>query len=825
MRHSPDTNTNPSNPDASSRVHDPRESPTQPAVFFGPMGATRIGKYKLLRQIGSGGMGVVYEALQEGTDQHVAIKLIRPESVTESRLRRFETEVKVLGKLRHPNIAQVFDASIDIASSTESFPFIVMEYIAGGVPITSFARDRRLGPADKIRLFLPVCDALHTAHTQSVVHRDIKPSNILVEPLESAASRTAHESIGRVKVIDFGIARVISPGDDDNDPHNRATHTVEGELMGTVRYMSPEQTLGLHHLVDARSDIYALGVVLHELLTGMLPYQSDKARTEIAARIIQEQPPTPAGQIDATLAGDLETIILKCLSKERDRRYQSAAELAEDLRRYLAGEPVVARRDSTLYRVRRGLGRLFARHPIIAVAVGALAAIITVATLVQPWAFDWTNHARSYAKLLRKTAPPIPVTAPITHCVLIHVTDSTDMAQVAASLGLNGVTDSHRANLGNPDSPEARAERRNWRAVYAALLTALADTRAKGVVFDIILAGASDADNAFADAAKLFRERNGTDITVALPSWDHAFNQSLVSPRLMDAVRSGPALMLENDTHPNAMAWVREQPNGVRTPSMSLTALAAYHRPGLNFLLDYELDGTWITYLAPGVPINDPDARLGPPQPLGMAGSLGAKFKCSVFKPDPNGLDPTDSIGVSDLWIPLASEFDKVSYEIGSVLAMPPTQRRALFDGKLVLVANTRTGVDRPTIVDASGVNMIIPGCWTHLSALDRAIADGPSWVAGQNRWSALVIIPALFAAELARRAARRPKLLFLTISSLTLLCMLTGLILFFTQRGLFYSTGTIAAIWLAALITASLLQFRPPALASTALPDPKGFS
>jgi serine/threonine protein kinase/tetratricopeptide (TPR) repeat protein len=300
-----------------------------------PLMPARIGHYTIIRILGEGGMGTVYEAQQESPKRAVALKVIRAGHVSPALLRRFEHESAVLGRLQHPGIAQVYEAGTVPDERGHPVPFFAMEFIRG-VPLNEYAASKGLGTRDRLDLVARICDAVYHAHQKGVIHRDLKPGNILVD-----------ES-GQPKVLDFGVARAT-----DSDIQQTTIQTDIGQIIGTVPYMSPEQVGGDPSELDTRSDVYALGVIAYELLSGRLPYSLDKRVIHEAVRIIREEEPTRLSSINRTLRGDVETIVAKALEKEKARRYQSAESLASDIRRYLKDEPITARPASTWYHVRK----------------------------------------------------------------------------------------------------------------------------------------------------------------------------------------------------------------------------------------------------------------------------------------------------------------------------------------------------------------------------------------------------------------------------------------------------------------------------------------
>ena len=325
---------------------------------YDPLVGTKIGRYHIQRVIAAGGMGTVYEALQEEPHRTVALKVIRPGLASRSALHRFKHESEILGRLRHPGIAQIYEAGTH--GGDHGAPFFAMEFIPGARPITHYAEENRLSTRDRLKLFMKVCDAVQAGHQRGVIHRDLKPANILVDER------------GRPKLIDFGVARAT-----DADLTIATLQTDVGKLVGTLRYMSPEQCEGDATELDTRSDVYALGVVLFELLTGELPYDFSTASPFDVPRVIREQEPRRMSAVNRVLRGDIETIVLKTLEKDRDRRYQSVSELTSDIQHYLDREPIEAKRDRRWYVFCKTLRR----HRIAVGAIATFTVLVTVFAL------------------------------------------------------------------------------------------------------------------------------------------------------------------------------------------------------------------------------------------------------------------------------------------------------------------------------------------------------------------------------------------------------------------------------------------------------------
>ena len=304
-------------------------NPAVPAVRSLP---ESIGAYRILGLLGEGGMGAVYEAEQQNPRRTVALKVVKPGLTAPKLLRRFDREAKALARLQHPGIARIYEAGVADTGAGRQ-PYFAMELVHG-LPLTDYASSRQLPTGQKLELMIKVCEAVHHAHQRGIIHRDLKPSNILVD------------EAGQPRILDFGVAHI-----GEGDSH-ATRQTSLGEVVGTLAYMSPEQVLGDPAELDARSDVYALGVLLYELLAGRLPYETGQ-RPYDAARVIREIEAAPLSEISRVFRGDIDTITLKALEKNKTRRYALAADLADDLQRYLANQPIQARRPSLTYQARK----------------------------------------------------------------------------------------------------------------------------------------------------------------------------------------------------------------------------------------------------------------------------------------------------------------------------------------------------------------------------------------------------------------------------------------------------------------------------------------
>ena len=365
---------------------------------------TRVDRYTIIRHIGEGGMGSVYQARQQSPDRSVALKVIKRGMDTRQVIARFEAERQAVAMMDHPNIARVFDAG----TSEDGRPFFAMELVQG-VSIIEYCRSKNLDMTSRLDLFVQVCRATQHAHQKGIIHRDIKPSNVLVAEIDG---------IPVPKMIDFGIAKATEPGLND-----QTAITMHGQLVGTPAYMSPEQTRLSGRLVDTRTDIYSLGVLLYELFTGTTPFTDDdllsKGFAEMIRVIHDDEPDKPStrlltlekqgtapsiGQaqsrrtLGSMLQGDLDWIVMKCLEKEPDRRYESASALAQDIERFTLNEPIEARPPTRSYQIKkfvqRHRGRVIAGSAVLGVRILGIAG--TTAGMI--WALDEQSNAIASAK-------------------------------------------------------------------------------------------------------------------------------------------------------------------------------------------------------------------------------------------------------------------------------------------------------------------------------------------------------------------------------------------------------------------------------------------
>ncbi len=390
----------------------PRDSTSESAPMReratgdGQEGMIIAGRYRLLEKIGEGGMGEVWVARQsEPVKRRVALKLIKAGMDSRAVVRRFEQERQALALMDHPNIARVLDGGLTPGGQ----PFFVMELV-NGLEVTKFCDEARLTPRDRLELFVPICQAVQHAHHKGIVHRDLKPANILATIIDGKPVP---------KVIDFGIAKATA-----GRLTAESLSTQFGAVVGTLEYMSPEQAAFSGDDIDTRADIYSLGVILYELLIGLRPIDAERLRRAALpemVRIIREEEPTrPSTRLStdqslpslaalrqteprrlmALLRGELDWVVMKCLEKRRDRRYDTANALAHDIQRYLANETVEARPPSASYR----MAKLLRRHRVAIATTGVVAAALVFGTVLSAWQALRASKAESVALRAERVA-------------------------------------------------------------------------------------------------------------------------------------------------------------------------------------------------------------------------------------------------------------------------------------------------------------------------------------------------------------------------------------------------------------------------------------
>jgi CHASE2 domain-containing sensor protein/serine/threonine-protein kinase RIO1 len=563
-----------------------------------------------------------------------------------------------------------------------------MEYIVGARPITQYVRDRDLGTHERLELFAKVCDAVHHGHRKGIIHRDLKPGNILVD------------SQGQPRIIDFGVARAT-----DSDLALTTLQTDVGQLVGTLHYMSPEQCAADPHDIDTRSDVYTLGVVLYELLSGKLPYDVRGSRVFEATRVIREQEPVKLTALDKTFKGDIETIVLRALAKDRERRYQSAEALGTDIQRYLRGEPIEARRDSVAYLLKTRCHSLTRRHRITSyVGVIALSVLLTQIVGV-PLIFEWTS-ANKFFEGFVTSAIPMEVPGPAFDTVrMIALTDDTDIEAIARREGLEGVT---VENL------------MSWRLLHGRLMEKLASSQCAAVVFDIMFKAPTPFDGEFVKGVEALKAE-GIEAVVGVATWelDSEGFPELSREIAVSGVSWGCVVV---NPSPPELPFVAERAQTMPQPSLALATLVSLRHPGTEYtiLLDRRTESVEVRYWTAETTARQATRLIGSERiPLTARRSgLDPRSDKGAFL-EMFGLGEEDVLGFYLFDVPPTDVLSASTIAYEDVLSADEDQLRAWFSGQVIVVGNNRgNGEDHHELDDGR----VMPMSYVHAAAIDALL-------------------------------------------------------------------------------------------------------
>ena len=515
-----------------------------------------IDGYDIKRKLTDGGMGAIYLAQQDQPRRRVAIKVIRTvggEPIRESLLSRFRYEAETQARLRHPHIAEVYQAGT-FEDLGRTYPYFAMEYISGARTLTQYAEEHQLSVRRRLELFECLCSAIGLAHQRGVIHRDIKPSNVLVDV------------DGQVKVIDFGVARSADP-----EGALTSVQTHVARWIGTPRYMSPEQVKGDPDCIDVRSDVYSLGVVLYELLTGEGPYDVTNKPPDEISRIIQEQKPEPLSKIDRRLGGDLQRIASRALAKDPTLRYSNASELASDINAFLAGESIMPRQLNLTYLLQRTMATAIRQHHGIAVILLLVASILFTNYIGVAVVYRATDLHYWFRNAVASAAVAGIEDEPIEHTRIIKVTvDDWDGAlELASALGIADY---------DPEHPKS------MRRIFAEAVSAMQGAGADVIAIDYqYVDWGFEEDHDYLDGiatnARTARDA-GIPVLVTAGDWHQRSRGEIdMLPGLKGSVESGTALVFfGEETVWSLDAHVQFSPNHSDS-QFAVKILAARHRP------------------------------------------------------------------------------------------------------------------------------------------------------------------------------------------------------------------------------------------------------
>ncbi len=669
--------------------------------------------YSKAEELSRGNQGIVYRAIQDGTHRKVAIKLpLYAGRMSEVKRRRFFREIELIALISHPNIVQIFHSGV----TSDGAPFYVMDFV-DGVPLDQYVREKNLSIEHLLELMRDICLAMDHAHQQSVVHRDLKPSNILVEP------------DGKPTIVDFGLAKLFEADREALLAMKDDAITGKQDVIGTMRYMSPEHARGTPEKIEPRSDVYSLGVILYELLTGQLPYP-EVAKTgdvlkymdEFLRHVIETPAELPrkkwesgSGIGSRTADGsratkcpidlELETIVLRALAKEPERRYQSAEEMAADIGRYLAGEPIEARADSVAYKLIVRTKRQIRRHPFGIQLLLTLIVALLGSQVLAPLVYVWTPAYKAFATLVRTNLEPIksmPFGDRFEKVRVIALKPESDLCSLAEKLETR-----FDVNSGNSKSK---------RQLFGALMQRLAISDCSVVVFDFRFSTDSVFDDELLDGVLALRSR-GIPVVVMTP-W--ALGKNAVPPIshvIASEVLYGGAAM-----HPG-LPWIyvmaAQRGGGEVYPSLATAALAALEHTDVrghvlyDLILRPEKQVVELGYLEQDAHRVFERRRVESTQ-LRVT-SISEEESTQLSN---TGILKGDLTADYILHMPSDDVLDKSTTEIGEFFELDESAVINSFRDKVVVVGSTREEDNDLHEYDKK----LIAGCYANAAAIDSAI-------------------------------------------------------------------------------------------------------
>lgn len=639
----------------------------------------RVGGYELLELLGTGGMGSVYRAMQLSPRREVALKLMNGAPWNARQLSAFTREAQILADLRHPGVATIHEAGTHEQSGLV-VPFYAMELVRQAKPISAFARDAALPPEAILRLVADVCDAVGACHAHGVVHRDLKPANILVG------------ADGAPRLIDFGVAALL-----DGQP---ATTADTALLRGTLEYLSPEQCDPSLGAIGRGSDLYALGVVLYEMLCGAPPYDLPRDRPLHAGRIVAETPPRPPRRLNPALSRGAEAVLLKALRKAPSERYASASEMAADLRRVAEGLPPAhapRRRLVSAPAMARGVIR---KRPTMAGA--ALTALAALAGLVAGSAIEFAGAGRWWDRTVTSTLDAVPDALADVRVVGIPDVPSVDALGEALAL------------------PQVRAsDLQSLRLLHARLVERLADAGARAIVLDLHFQGASGHDAALVAAIERAWTRGTPVLAMAGAFAPGAAQAAAMAPAI---ARAAPAHFASANLSPRAapsVALVVQRPGFAPQASLALAAA----------------DVAWHGRLTPHYAFGDYglDVRTGP------SDSPRAARLSALEQSASDAGTPGDLVGRFVLELPSDAALNDATRAAPQVLAGDDAALRSEYAGRVVVIGDLRVGRDGPHAVPmgraihgphvvALAIQMLLDGQTVRYAVAARVLGAVVDW-------------------------------------------------------------------------------------------------
>ncbi|MHC4947551.1 MAG: protein kinase domain-containing protein [Planctomycetota bacterium] len=658
------------------------QSPPDAPPEAPPDAETLVG-YDIVDEIHRGGQGVVYRAVQRSTERLVAVKVLaRGRFATATQMRRFAREVRLAARLQHPNIVTIFDSGLDRGRW-----FYAMELV-DGVPLDRFLAARQPDLETRVRLVAAICSAVRYAHAAGVIHRDLKPQNVLVD------------DEGRPHLLDFGLARPAAGATGDGRDEVTATR----EFTGTLAYAAPEQLAAEPALIDTRTDVYALGLLLYQVLADRLPYHLSGDVLEMAREILQRTP-RPPSRWRPDLSPDLDTITLRAIARPREQRYQTVAALEADLERVLAGEPIEARRDRWLDRARSRATAFARAHRTVACLATLVVATLLAQALGTLALFRWSGLNNRFERAWVRGLTPAARLPSLDDVCVIVFEDAATMERVARAEGLDDVRADDVAS---------------FRRLHGRLMERLAEAGATVVAWDITFERETAFDQSFADGADRLRAA-GADVLVSVPAWSlDGGRPPTQSPVLADSHVTWASVI--GSFRPDA-PWRLHVAAGrglySPVPSMALRAAGARRHPGTS--MSFRID-PWTETLQIDHARRGSDGAGGSAPAPRVLDALELSTLTTRRRDEPRlGLAAGDVVGEFLLLLPDDETMARATMGYDAVLASAPDELRRRVADKVVVVGDLRPGMDRH---DAYDGRREVPGCYA-LAAGIQSIVDG----------------------------------------------------------------------------------------------------